>query len=44
MTDKEAALVTPREEVADGHSEAGVLGAPLEAGQDLYTDLQNRYL
>ena len=26
------------------HPQAGVLGAPLEAGQDMYADLQKTYL
>ena len=39
---KDKVLSIPQEAL-DTHQVAGVLGAPLEAGQKLYTDLQNRY-
>ena len=33
--------ITP--EALDTHSHAGVLGSPLEAGENMYRDLQDRY-
>lgn len=39
-SNKEAVLAIPHEDIPGDHREAGVLGAPLEAGIFLYTDLQ----
>lgn len=36
-------LAIPQDELVT-HQLAGVLGAPLEAGEGLYLDLQNRYV
>ena len=41
--DRKEVLAIPREELAT-HPLAGVLGAPLEAGEGMYLDLQNRYV
>ena len=35
-------LSIPQEDL-DTHSHAGVLGSPLEAGEHMYRDLQDRY-
>ncbi len=40
---KEAVLSIPEED-SSTHPLAGVLGAPLEAGENVYTQLQNRYI
>ena len=37
-------LVTPHREGLGTNSFAGVLGSPLEAGKQMYTDLQIHYL
>ena len=32
------------QEALDVHKLAGVLGSPLEAGKNMYSDLQNKYM
>lgn len=39
-SNKEDVLAIPHEDIPADHTEAGVLGAPLEAGIFLYRDLQ----
>ena len=43
VSDRKVVLTIPQEELAT-HPLAGVLGAPLEAGEGMYLDLQNRYV
>ena len=42
LDDLKVVLSIPQEAL-DTHSNAGVLGSPLEAGEDMYRDLQYRY-
>ena len=42
LTSKKGEVLNiPLEEVEEGHTQAVVLGAPLEAGKHLYKNLQN---
>ena len=41
LSQSEDELLFIPEEVTRGHPQASILGAPLEAGRDLYTQLQN---
>lgn len=41
-SNKETVLAVVHEEDTEGHSQATVLGAPLEAGQFLYKSLQQK--
>ena len=43
VSDRKVVLAIPQEELTT-HPLAGVLGAPLEAGEGMYLDLQNRYV
>ena len=38
------AILSIPQEALDTHSLAGVLGSTLNAGEDMYRDLQNRYM
>ena len=42
ISNQETAMVVPQEDLAT-HQLAGVLGAPLEAGERMYKDLQLKY-
>ena len=44
LLDKPDAVLSIPPEALDTHHLAGVLGSPLEAGENMYKDLQNRYL
>ena len=44
LSQPESLLLHIPEEVTRGHPQASVLGAPLEAGRNLYTELQNTYM
>ena len=44
LSQSEDELLFIPEEVTRGHPQASILGAPLEAGRDLYTQLQNAYM
>ena len=44
LTGTQSDVLLVPQEVLSSHKLAGVLAAPLEAGKDMYTDLQNRYL
>ena len=44
LSQPEHLLLHVPEEVTRGHPQASILGAPLEAGRDLYIELQNTYL
>ena len=44
LSQSEEQLLHIPEEVTRGHPQASILGAPLEAGRDLYTELQNTYI
>ena len=44
LSQPETLLLHIPEEVTRGHPQASVLGAPLEAGRNLYTELQNIYM
>ena len=44
LSQPESLLLRIPEEVSEGHPQASVLGAPLEAGRNLYTELQNTYM
>ena len=43
MSDRKEVLSIPQEAL-DSHFHAGVLGSSLDAGERMYTDLQNRYI
>lgn len=43
ISNKEAVLSIPHEEITKDHGQAGVLGAPLEVGRFLYTSLQDSH-
>ena len=43
VSDRKEVLVIPQEDI-NTHQLAGVLGAPLAAGERMYIDLQNRYV
>ena len=36
-------LSIPQEALSHSHKLAGVLGSPLEAGKNMYSDIQNKY-
>ena len=42
ISDQETAMAVPQEDIAT-HQLAGALGAPLEAGERMYKDLQIKY-
>jgi hypothetical protein len=44
LSQSEDELLFIPEEVTRGHPQASILGAPLEAGRDLYPQLQNTYI
>ena len=44
LSQSEDELLFVPEGVTRAHPQASVLGAPLEAGRDLYTQLQNTYM
>ena len=44
LSQPEHELLHIPEEVSKGHPQASILGAPLEAGSNLYTELQNTYM
>ena len=44
LSQSEEILLHIPEEFTRGHPQASVLGAPLEAGRNLYIELQNTYI
>ena len=44
LVENETVVLHIPPEAMNSHPQAGVLGAPLEAGQDMYKDTQNIYL